>query len=172
MIDRRNFFDCIRPMFGGKIAGDQVDGMTKILDEWEKRKLEDKRWLAYMLATVFHETAQKMQPIQEYGSEHYLKSKPYWPYIGRGLVQVTWKTNYAKFGITEPGDLMKWPDCLLPLFDGMIQGMFTGKRLSDYFSTSHNDPVQARKIINGLDKAAMIAGYYKKFLAPLNPTEV
>lgn len=167
-IDRSKFFDSVRnDLFAGKMAQSQVDGLTRILDEWEKRGLVNMRWLGYMLATVYHETAHTMQPVREYGGEAYLRQKPYYPYVGEGLVQVTWKTNYAKFGATKPGDLLKWPDCLVPLFDGMAKGMFTGAKLSDYFNDKKEDPVHARKIINGLDKAAIIAGYYHKFMHAL-----
>lgn len=53
------------------------------------------------------------------------------------------------------------------LFKGMIKGMFTGKKLSNYFDTDTEDWVNARKIINGTDKADLIAGYGKKFLNAL-----
>lgn len=39
--------------------------MNAILSEWEARGLLDKRWLAYMLATAFHETGSRMQPVRE-----------------------------------------------------------------------------------------------------------
>lgn len=168
MTDRTHFFDSVRDsLFADKLAQSQVDGLTRILDEWEKRGLTDLRWLGYMLATVYHETAHTMQPIREMGGEKYLRSKPYYPWVGAGLVQVTWKANYAKFGADEPSDLMKWPQCLGPLFDGMTKGMFTGVKLSDYFNAKKEDAVHARKIINGLDKAAIIAGYYHKFMMAL-----
>lgn len=54
-----------RAPFGGRLTQAQIDGMTAILKEWDKRKLLDNRWLAYMLATAFHETGGKMQPLRE-----------------------------------------------------------------------------------------------------------
>jgi len=141
--------------------------MSRILDEWEARKLTDLRWLAYMMSTCFWETARTMQPVREMGGEAYLKKKKYYPWVGEGLVQVTWEVNARKFGATAPGQLMTWPLCLKPLFDGMIKGMFTGKKLSDYFNAKTADPVNARRIINGLDKATLIAGYYAQFLTAL-----
>lgn len=167
MIDRGKFFDGVRDMFGG-LKQSQVDGMNNVLDEWEKRQLTDLRWLAYMLATDKHETADTMQPVREYGGEKYLKSKPYYPWVGEGLVQVTWKANHLKFGATAPGQLLTWPICLGPLFDGMIKGMFTGKKLADYFHGDSADPVNARKIINGLDRAKLVATYYATFLKALS----
>jgi putative chitinase len=71
-----------RAPFGGRLTQAQIDGMNAILTEWDKRKLLDNRWLAYMLATAFHETGGKMQPIREMGGEKYLKGKPYYPWVG------------------------------------------------------------------------------------------
>jgi hypothetical protein len=145
--------------------------MDRILNEWGDRQLTDIRWLAYMLATTFHETAQTMQPVREYGGETYLRSKRYYPWVGEGLVQVTWEANARKFGATAPGQLLTWPLCLKPLFDGMIDGMFTGKQLSDYFDDNTEDPVNARRIINGTDKANTIAGHYHKFLNAIHAAQ-
>lgn len=165
-MNRTAFYNAIRPLFGS-ISTSQVAGMESILNEWDKRSLTDLRWLAYMFATTFHETSETMQPVREYGSEAYLRSKPYYPWVGEGLVQVTWEVNHRKFGATAPGQLLTWPACLSPLFDGMIQGVFTGKKLGDYFNDKTADPKNARRIINGTDRAVLIAGYYAKFLAAL-----
>ncbi len=167
MIDRARFFASVRQSFG-RLNTSQVDGFIRILDEWERRGLTDQRQLAYMLATVWHETACTMQPISERGSERYLKSKPYWPWIGMGLVQVTWEANAKKFGAKKPSDLLEWPVALKALFDGMIKGMFTKWRLDQYFNARRDDPVAARRIINGQDKATKIARYHRSFLAALH----
>lgn len=167
MIKRDVFFDNIRPMFGGKLEQKQVQGIDFILNEWESRKLTDLRWLAYMLATVKLETAHTMQPVREYGGETYLKKKKYYPWVGEGLVQVTWETNHRKFGATAPGQLLTWPKCLNPLYDGMIKGMFTGKKLSDYFTSKVTDWNGARRIINGTDRADEIATMAKQFHSAL-----
>lgn len=156
------FFDRIRrSVFGGKLTQSQVNGINKILAyrdaTWPKMPDEE---LAYLLATVTHETGFKMQPITEWGTTQYLKSKRYWPWIGRGLIQITWKTNYLKFGIKNPDDALQWPSSLDVAFRGMILGMFTGKKLSDYIKPGKiPDYVGARAIINGTDRAKLIAGY-------------
>jgi hypothetical protein len=51
----------------------------------------------------------------------------------------------------------------------MIRGWFTGVGLPDYFSAAHGieDPYNARKIVNGLDQAGLIEGYYHQFHAAL-----
>lgn len=66
-MDRAKFFASARSaLFGGKLTQGQVDGITAILDGWQASQMTDVRWLAYMLATAYHETARTMQPIAEY----------------------------------------------------------------------------------------------------------
>lgn len=165
MINRKKFFDGMRKVFGGKLAPQQVDGISAILDEWDRRGLKDMRWLAYMLATAKWETAHTMQPITELGSQRYLRSKRYWPWIGRGFVQLTWEYNYRKAARKTGADLLSHPELALDLaiatkimFDGMAEGWFTGKKLGDYFNNQKTDWVNARRIINGLDRAREIGG--------------
>ena len=50
---------------------------------------------------------------------------------------------------------------------GMREGWFTGKKLSDYIKNGKVDYVGARRIINGTDKAQLIAGYAKQFESAL-----
>lgn len=172
MLDRKKFFDVVRrDLFGGRLTTEQVDGMNKIIN------YRDENWpvvsddqLAYILATVKHETADEMQPVEE---GFYLRdpkkiatfqrSLRYWPYFGRGLVQITWPQNYKRFNIKEPGDALKWPVALDVTFRGMIGGIFTGVKLSDFIKPGHVDYVHARKIINGLDKASLVASYATAF---------
>ncbi len=175
MIDRKIFFDHVRKRpFGGVLLSGQVDGLTRILNEWERRKLTDLRWLADILGQSFWETAKTMQPVREYGGEAYLRSKKYYPWVGEGLIQVTWEANHRKFGATEPGQLMTWPIALRALFDGMIKGMFTGKKLADYFNDTKTDWVGSRKIVNGTDRAGEIAAiciqFHSALLAATIPT--
>lgn len=156
---------CKNAPFGGRLSPQQVDGLNRIVDYWERvYSHKDSRWLAYILATVFHETGARMIPCKEGGGEKYLRSKPYYPYYGRGLVQITWKRNYDLYNIKDPEEALQWDKSLHILFDGMIKGRFTGKKLADYFADNVNDPRSARKIINGTDKAGLIADYYKNFL--------
>lgn len=180
MINRKKFFDSIRAsLFGGTLTQGQVDGIDAILDEWDRRKWSNLRWLAYMLATAYHEVARTMQPIEEYG-----KGKGYSygvpdpvtgeTYYGRGLVQLTWKTNYQKMSalvgvdlVTNPSLALQLPIAVQIMFEGMRDGLFTGVGLPKYFSDTIDDPINARRIINGTDRAEMIAGYHMKFLKGL-----
>ncbi|WP_246246056.1 chitinase [Mesorhizobium zhangyense] len=173
--------------------------MEAILAEASKRGTPDQH-LAYMLATAFHETGGKMQPVREnltYSSAAQIRktwpsrfptvasAQPYvrtpqklankvyggrlgnvgpddgWIYRGDGLPQLTGKTNFDKFGV-KPG--MDLKTAIRVMFDGMAKGMFTGAKLERYFGDGKEDPVGARAIVNGTDKAALIAGYYKNFL--------
>lgn len=162
------FFDSIRQtVTGGQLTGEQVEGLNKIMGEWEKRKLSDLRWLANILAQSFWESDRRWQPILEKGGQTYLKAKKYWPYIGAGLIQVTWLENYKKFGATKASDLLGWDIALKALFDGMINGIFTGKKLFDYFNNQVNDPINARRIVNGTDHASDIAAIHYNILAAL-----
>lgn len=179
MIDRKKFFDGVRRQpFSGKLTKGQVNGMSAILDEWERRKLTDVRHLAYMLGTVKWETDHTMQPIIEGGSQAYLRAKKYWPWIGRGFVQLTWKRNYVAFRdevlklfgvdiVANPDAAMQLGPAAYIMFEGMAKGTFTGKKLSDYFNASKTDWLNARRIINGTDRAAEIAGIAKQFYADL-----
>jgi len=159
------FFNRIRQsVFGGKMSQGQVEGVQNIIQYRDKNwpKMSDDE-LAYLLATVVHETGHTMQPVREMGGERYLRTKKYYPWVGEGLVQVTWKENAIKFGAKQPGDLMKWPIALRAAFEGMIKGMFTGKKLADYIGGGKVDYIGARRIINGTDRAKLIAGYAHSF---------
>jgi putative chitinase len=170
MINRKVFFDCIRQcLFRGGLSAEQVYGINVILDHWELHyKTVSIFYMAYMLATVFKETGRRMVPVREGGGEAYLRSKRYYPWVGEGLVQVTWEVNARKFGAKKPGDCMSWPVALRALFEGMLLGMFTGKKLADYIKpTGARNYKLARRIINGDDCAAEIAAYAESFLTAL-----
>lgn len=179
-IDRKAFFAGVRQQpFNGKLSQDQANGLSALLDEWERRDGSDLRWLAYELATAKWETAHTMQPIREigrgkgraYGNADPITGKVYY---GRGYVQLTWKSNYAAMSKIVGLDLVSNPDLALEpdvaaqiMFEGMERGTFTGKKLSHYFNASACDWINARRIINGMDRAVEIAGIAKQFYADL-----
>jgi len=185
--DREVFFDNVRnELFGGALSQQQVDGQNVLLACWEYEAtgtpMTDIRWLAYVLSTVYHETATRCWPVTEYGSADYLQSKPYWPYIGRGYVQLTWEDNYRKMasilGLIEDRDLVAHPEVALDsligariLFRGMAEGLFTGAKLGQFFSETEDNPIDARTIINGHDCDELIAAYHDTFLAALQASE-
>jgi putative chitinase len=188
VLNRKFFFDYVRlNLFGGSLSKKQVEGLTAILDEWERRDdLTDDRWLAYMLGTTHHETDKKFQAISEYGARSYFYkydgrkdlgntvAGDGYKFRGRGFVQLTGRTNYTNAARHTGVDLVNNPDLALTtesavkiMFWGMVTGIFTGKCLGHYFRPTVEDWINARRIINRLDKANLIAGHAKKFYAAI-----
>lgn len=137
-------------------------------------------WMAYCLATDYHETAKTMQGVREglsVSDAWRRKHLRYYPWYGRGKVQLTWERNYklATQKLQAMGfdvDLIKNPDQALDLqisavilVVGMIEGWFTGKKLRDYLPADPNFEhyKNARRIINGTDRDELIAGYAVEF---------
>ncbi|MDI1256291.1 MAG: hypothetical protein PSV16_09320 [Flavobacterium sp.] len=197
MINRKFFFDHVRTnLFGGAMTTKQVQGLTNILNEWEANYAHhDDRWLAYMLATTHHETGRTMQPIEEWGKGKGLpygsrfkmakdaagKRIPYSDtleiFYGRGFVQLTWYENYDKAGkklgknfLHNAAGVMELSNATKILFFGMMEGWFTGKKLSNYFNATTEDWKNARRIINGLDKWDLIKDHALKYYAAISHT--
>lgn len=193
MSDRGAFFKAVRAdLFHGKLSQAQVDGMNAILDVWDdldgatpcltpSTPLLRAMWRAYSLATAFHETGATMQPIREWGRG---EGKLYGlrdqetgqVYYGRGFVQLTWRENYQRQALRLKIDLVHNPDLAMEigvaariLVEGMVRGDFSGRSLAAYFNSRTVKPLDARKIINGMDRAALVAGYHAAFLAALAP---
>lgn len=96
---------------------------------------------------------------------------PYWrrdaaglSFYGRGLVQITHRENYERMSRVTGLDLVAEPDLALRLdvaatilVVGMTEGLFSGARLSDFFSGTKADWTAARRIVNGSDRARKIA---------------
>lgn len=172
----------------GPLNTPQVEGFNALLTAMEGWPVS---WAAYGLATAWHETAATMQPIKEFGGPKYFH-KMYDPkgsnpklaarlgnrlagdgakYAGRGYPQVTGRANYERaekvFGIpfgTDPDLMLKADNAAKVMIHFMERGLFTGKKLSDYLPGNY---VGARRIINGQDKAELIAGYALSFEAAL-----
>lgn len=178
-VHRDYFFDNIKFYLFKSFSQDQVNGLNVFLDWYDnenppmpERYHIDDRCLAYILATTYHETAATMQPVKEYGGTSYLQSKPYYPWYGRGYVQLTWEDNYKrqdeKLGLR--GALLADPDLALDpdvakkvIIFGMYDGDFTGEKLGNFFTDTLTDWYNARTIVNGHDRASDIAGYAEKF---------
>src|SRR5690554_4978921 len=119
----KEFIDAIRKnFFNGKLSVQQFEGIKAILVKWDESGFKDLRWLAYMLGTVYHETARTMYPIEEYGKgrgrrygKKYKQSgqpydEPDHIYYGRGYVQITWYENYERMGKLLNIPLLEQPE--------------------------------------------------------------
>lgn len=190
------FYSAIRPFFGGSLTIDQVKNMDALIFEFARLQIGDVRQLAYVLATVHLETDGTMAPIEEYskgrGKAYGSKFKygkgpgkrvaylsPDKIYFGRGHTQNTWWENYDALTKAAKKQGKNWdflnnPELLLEIepsiwatWYAMTTGLYTGRRLNQYFNAKIEDPIKARQIINGLDKAKIIANKYYKFLKAL-----
>jgi putative chitinase len=193
--DLAAFFNALRSSkaLGPKLSPDEVSGCEAILAACEGLPIA---WAAYPLATAVVETAGTMQPIKEYGGTAYFRrmydiegDRPAKArelgnltpgdgarFCGRGYVQLTGRANYDKAGRELGLPLVDDPDLALQpavaakiMRRGMLEGWFTGKKLETYLpaEASHVQFRNARRIINGLDRADEIATYAMEFQGAL-----
>lgn len=192
--DPKAFYDAVRNgLLGPTLSQAEVEGCEALLAACKGMPLS---WAAYAFATAYHETAHTMQPVKEYGGAAYFK-RMYDPmgsrpdvaerlgntdpgdgvkFCGRGYVQLTGRRNYAKASATLGVDLVGEPDLAMRpdiaaaiLRQGMKGGWFTGKCFDDFLTSPANEAqfTQARRIINVLDRASLIAGYAMHFQSAL-----
>jgi hypothetical protein len=153
----RTFFSKKFPrdaLFDAKLTPARLEGFNAIFDIWDSRETYDAlEWLAYALATAWHETGARMQPVREgfaasdqaaydavtayckknkisnYAARHTNGNS----YYGRGYVQLTHGENYKKMGkhLGIGDQLYNSPDEVLDpglggriLLVGMMDGLF------------------------------------------------
>lgn len=178
MINRYNFYKNYRAKFG-RLNQSQVEGLNFLLDKLDASKVFNLATeYAYILATIKHECSDTYHPITEYGGEKYLKSKPYYPYFGRGYVQLTWKVNYKIMGdllklpLVESPKIANDPEVAWQVLEiGMKQGLFTNRKLGEFVNENKTDYVNARRVINGVDRKNLIAQYARDFETCIDFTE-
>lgn len=140
---------------------------AKLVAEGAKFGLTLPTQLAYMMATIEWETAGTFEPVREayWLSENWRENNLwYFPYYGRGYVQLTHQFNYQKYEPITGLDLVSEPDLAMQpeasltiLVDGFKHGRFTTRFLEEFVNDTATDYVSARTCINGWDKASTIA---------------
>jgi predicted chitinase len=168
----------------GKLNQEQVDAMDWFFDSFPEAITIPQ--ISYALGTVFHETAQTMQPITEYGSTSYFDK--YEPgtsigntlgntepgdgakYKGRGYVMITGRSNYQRaqdelnVPLIDQPELACDPEIARQIMRrGCFEGWFTGKKIQDYIEGELKDYYNARRVINGTDCAEKIQSHAEIF---------
>lgn len=176
------FYAAVRPLFGGSLSQSQVDGINVILRATHGLHVTHRAYLLATthhetartmqpvretLAKTDDSAIARLESAWGKGQLKWVKT-PYWrkdrdgkSWLGRGYVQLTHKANYEKASKLTGVDLVANPNAAMRpevaakiLVAGSQQGIFTGKKLSDYLP---GDYVGARRIINGTDRAHDIA---------------
>jgi putative chitinase len=192
--DISNEFEAYKPRARGlqsnyqpaQSSGDSNDGFNQdenlIIQEAQKQGVDNPNQLAYILATAKHES-DNFNTLEEYASGSAYEGRQDLgndqagdgvKYKGRGFVQLTGKNNFSAYADKTGLDLVGNPDILSQdknlaayvLVDGMKTGAFTGVKLDDYINSDHTNFTDARRIVNGTDRAGDIArlanGYLNK----------
>ncbi|MDJ0513010.1 MAG: hypothetical protein QNJ62_06170 [Methyloceanibacter sp.] len=187
MIDRKRFFDSVRSsLFGGGMNQQQVDWIEAVLAGIDERHIEMNK-AAYILATAHHES-DRWKTMEEYASGAAYEGRRDLGntqkgdgrrFKGRGLVQITGRRNYTDWAKRLGVDIVAKPELAATLknavpilIDGMLLGTFTGKGLSNYITGSRVDFKNARRVVNGTDRAALIAGHAEKYRSALHEVAI
>lgn len=165
----------------------RAEVITEIVTECEKFGLVLPEQQAYVLATVEWETNKTFKPVREayWLSEAWRKENlRYYPFYGRGYVQITWESNYRKFTnilkdeldldvdlVANPGEVMDHDIAKFILVYGFANGSFTGRNIKEFINENKADFNNARRCINGMDKHEEIAAIAQKWLKKLKPAQ-
>ncbi len=150
--------------------------------ECERQGVTDKGQVAYILATAVHESGAGAH-MEEFASGKAYEGRRSLGntqvgdgsrYKGRGYVQVTGRRNYQdwsrRLGVDLVGNPAAAKDPAIAariLVEGMKEGTFTGKRLGDFVGGGRQDFHNARRVVNGTDKADAIAQIAQRIQAAL-----
>ncbi|TXL75392.1 hypothetical protein FHP25_14215 [Vineibacter terrae] len=158
-------------------GGTRDETRDAIMTECERQGVTLDTQVAYLLATCEHECG--FRPIREgqfggrpaQGSERFRRGLRYYPYYGRGYVQLTHKGNYQTYATRLGIELVGDPDLALEpnvalyvLVHGVTNGSF-GAAMTRFVNARQTDFVNARRSVNGLDRAEHIAGLARRWLA-------
>lgn len=187
-MSRNGFYTQVtHSLFHGSLPAWQKNPLDAILDECE-RLGRDIRECAYVMATAYHETSRFKYNEEigqgrghKYGEEIWRYSNAKVAFFGRGWPQHTWLGNYARLSVRatlalgREIDFVNNPDLIngsdelqaWAMWECMISGLWTGRNFADCKENGVLDYVKARTIVNGTDRAELIAGYAEEFEAAL-----
>lgn len=158
-----------------------AEDVSRILSESRAQNLTPEQ-TAYVLASATHESGMGAY-MEEFASGAAYEGRGDLGntepgdgvrFKGRGYVQITGRTNYAEWSerlgvdlVGNPG-LAEDPDIAVQiLVGGMKDGTFTGVGVGDFINEGRADYVGARAVVNGSDRASLIAGYAEGYAAAL-----
>ncbi len=154
-----------------------------IVAEAQSQGVQNKAQLAYILATTVHESGAGAH-MEEFASGRAYEGRRDLGntqagdgvrFKGRGYVQITGRRNYGdwsrRLGVDLVGNPNQAKDPRIAakiLVGGMKDGTFTGKKLDDYINDGRTDFQNARRIVNGTDKAGTFAQTAQRLLQAMN----
>ena len=178
-VNKASFFEEYRKKLDKNLTQKEVEAIDEFVDmvDAEINYFTIPEW-AYIFATVYHETAQTFLPVIEayWKTDEWRKRNfRYYPFFGRGFVQLTWERNYKLYAKLLNVDIVNNPELAQDpktafkiLIDGCKFGRFTGVGLGKYLKNGKPNYKGMRRVVNGADKAELIEDYAYEFKRILN----